>query len=94
MKIERGSKNFLTVALVYWDIPSKDSLGFQPSRLVKILTLIIIFVERSKFKGAMGKGHFDVSKSNLWFAGHMTDPGRSLNSVREILPLQPQRHIH
>ena len=89
MKIERGSKNFLTVALVYWDIPSKDSLGFQPSRLVKILTLIIIFVERSKFKGAMGKGHFDVSKSNLWFAGHMTNPGWRFYGIGEIFFLKP-----
>ena len=50
MKIERGSKNFLTVILFYRDIPGKESLHFQPSQLVKILTLIIIFVERSKRK--------------------------------------------
>jgi hypothetical protein len=47
MKMERGSKNFLTVILFYRDIPGKDSLYFQPSQLVKILTSIIIFVERS-----------------------------------------------
>jgi hypothetical protein len=54
MKIERGSKNFLTVILFYRDIPRKDSLRFQSSRLVKILTLIIILVERSKPVRATG----------------------------------------
>jgi len=53
MKIEKGSKNFLTVILFYRDISRKDSLHFQPSRLVKILTLIIIFVERPKYTEAV-----------------------------------------
>jgi hypothetical protein len=47
MKMERGSKNFLKVILFTWTIFRKVSLHLQPSRLVKILTLIIIFVERS-----------------------------------------------